>query len=813
MRTKTLVMCTAVHAALAGMGNVYAAAESNTTASSSGMEEVIITARKTEESAQVVPVSVVALSSEGLTKAAVLSVQDLRSSVPGLYVASNSQGGAPTFSIRAAKEDNGTQKTVTAYIGDMPVATTYSIANMVYDMQSISVLKGPQGTLFGANSTGGAVIFRPNTPSNKFEGYADVGIGNYDRSTFQGMINIPVNDILQVRLAGEVVDQHKGFFKNRIASYGNSEIANDKHESARLTVKLKPSSDWEHNLLLSYFNEDDQPYGDVIGALRSRYNYTTFLGGLQIPVDYRLAGNNYVLDRQNVLYNAPTFRKNKITEMVYTLDHEISTNASFKTVIGYEDAQLNYAINNDSSRFDAVDGHSQQWIKQWTIEPSVDWKTDDGRLRNKTGLFISEKKWRYGNAYTVIGLPWDFSGFGGPGSFVAGLVNQFYPLETHSMYNTIDKSHAIYTQFSYDLSKELTATLGLRYTWDRGTYTGAERLTFGVANQKLSGLFFAGNCGTGNTTYPSYDPATCTGGAALKTQAPSFTFTLEDKFNDRSMAYATIRSGYLRGGFNNNSQPAVTGVDYTYKPEKVVDFETGLKSDWNLWGRPIRTNLAVFYASYKDQQRIQNGTTASGTTFNGATNAGASTIYGLDLDVVLEFNDYLEGALGWNHLESEYTKFNAIVNIPGKYAYADLAGQQMSQAPKDVVNFSLTAKWPLPSEVGKVSSTLGYYWTDKSQARDSPTLNCNTDSSGKCISVVAGEDFTVYDKLAAYDIWNFTTSWKGIMGSNFDANFWVKNLMDKRYFTFKNNQMLQFGYASFTYGPPRTLGLNVRYNF
>ena len=270
MRTKTLVMCTAVHAALAGMGNVYAAAESNTTASSSGMEEVIITARKTEESAQVVPVSVVALSSEGLTKAAVLSVQDLRSSVPGLYVASNSQGGAPTFSIRAAKEDNGTQKTVTAYIGDMPVATTYSIANMVYDMQSISVLKGPQGTLFGANSTGGAVIFRPNTPSNKFEGYADVGIGNYDRSTFQGMINIPVNDILQVRLAGEVVDQHKGFFKNRIASYGNSEIANDKHESARLTVKLKPSSDWEHNLLLSCFNEDDQHYGVVIGVLRSR---------------------------------------------------------------------------------------------------------------------------------------------------------------------------------------------------------------------------------------------------------------------------------------------------------------------------------------------------------------------------------------------------------------------------------------------------------------------------------------------------------------------------------------------------------------
>lgn len=162
MKRKTLVMCTAVHAALAGMANVHAAPASSATTAASGIEEVIVTARKTEESVQAVPVSVNALSADSIQKQAILSVADLRSSVPGLYIGTNPQGGAPTFAIRAAKADNGTSDTVTAYVGDMPVTSTRAVGNMVYDMQSISVLKGPQGTLFGANSTGGAIIFRPD---------------------------------------------------------------------------------------------------------------------------------------------------------------------------------------------------------------------------------------------------------------------------------------------------------------------------------------------------------------------------------------------------------------------------------------------------------------------------------------------------------------------------------------------------------------------------------------------------------------------------------------------------------------------------
>ena len=140
--------------------------------------------------------------------------------------------------------------------------------------------------------------------------------------------------------------------------------------------------------------------------------------------------------------------------------------------------------------------------------------------------------------------------------------------------------------------------------------------------------------------------------------------------------------------------------------------------------------------------------------------------------------------------------------------------QPMSQTPKDVVNLSGTVKWPVASSTGSISSTLSYYWTDKTTHHDSPTFGCTPNASGFCSGPSsAAVDFRELDKVPAYDLWNFTTSWKGIMGSNFDADFWVKNLTDKKYVTYGSNQMLQYGYATYFYGNPRTFGLNVRYNF
>ena len=781
-------------------------------AATAGIEEVIITARKTEESAQTVPVSVSALSSAALEKQAVLSVADLRSAVPGLFVAANSQGGAPTFAIRAAKGDNGTSDTVTAYIGDMPVTTTRAVGNMVYDMQSISVLKGPQGTLFGANSTGGAIVFRPNMPTDTFEGYVQLGIGDYERQSFQGAINLPISDTVQLRLAGEWVDRSKGFQKNITPTNGNTEMGTDKHESFRAILRIKPSAALTNDLMFNYFHQDDQMRQEHLEAVRGPY------ANSGTTVDWRAAGVTPFNNIKTVaLGTSPTWNKAKITDIVDTLTYDINDNFSFKAVLGYEKAELDTFQDNDTTVKDGVNGRTTHNIEQWTFEPSLDYKSDDGRLRNKTGMYMSGLKKQTGNSYTVLDLPY-------------AVKPVFFPVQSNGFYWRDFDSHAVYTQFSYDLTKELTATLGLRYTWDKASYKASNRtgFAFNSATRQtpaafgpiaISGQFHTGPCAGGLATYKNYNAANCTGEQDLKSQAPSFTFTLEDKFAERSMVYATLRGGYLVGGFNNQVFTPDRGGQ-KFEAEKVVDFETGVKSDWDLWNRPIRTNLAVFYSNYKNMQRVQNGQSTdpvSGavTTYIAVQNAGAATAYGFDLDVTYEPTDNLTLNAGWNHIESEYTKYQGPINIPSVTAFVDLSGHQLSQTPQDVVTLSGTYKWPLASDVGTVSSTLSYYWTDKTEHHDSPTYHCTPNAAGLCASgpSSAAADFRQYDILPAYDIFNFTTSWKGIMGSNFDADIWVKNLTDKKYKTYGSNQMLQYGYATYWYGDPRTFGLNVRYNF
>lgn len=789
-------------------------------ASTSAIEEVIITARKTEESAQVVPVSVTALSTDMLQKQAVLDVQDLRTSVPGLFITTGSQGGAPVFTIRAAKGASGVTDTVTAYVGDMPMASTRAVANMVYDMQSISVLKGPQGTLFGANATGGAIIFRPNMPSNEFEGYAQVGIGNYNRSSFQGMINVPINDVVQMRLAGEVVDRDKGFQKNLTPTNGNAEMGTDRHESLRFGLSIKPNAAFQNDLTVDYFHEDDQPYQDILVALRGPYTASG------TTVDWAAAGYKVSPNSHTVSIGpSPTWNRAKIWGAVDTATYDISDTASLKAVLGYQDIRLDTFQDNDTTPKAVVNGRTADNLQRWTFEPSMDLKSDDGRFRNKTGLFFSYLKRNTGNSYTVQGLPY-------------AVAPATAPTQSNGYYKRESRSHAIYTQFAYDLTKELTASLGLRYTWDTGKYKAENRLGFGVnfatglatvfpipltsalvpgASVAQVGNFHTGYCSApalqnpGLSAYQNFNAQACTGEQSIKSQAPSFTFTLEDKFAERSMIYATLRGSYLVGGVNNQVFTA-GGFGQTYKPEKVVDFETGMKSDWDLWGRPIRTNLAVFYINYKGQQRSVNGT-ANGLTFIAVQNAGASTAYGLDFDGTYEVTDNLALNASWNHIESEYTAFNSALSIPNTVASVDLSGQQMAQTPKDVVNLSVTAKWPLSSNVGNVSSTLTWFWTDKTKSSDNPTYSC-VPVNGFCTGPSSpAVDFRSLDILPAYDLWNFTTSWKGMMGTAFDADLWIKNLTDKKYRTGISNQMLQFGYAAAPYGHPREFGLNIRYNF
>jgi len=791
------------------------------------IEQIMITARKVEESQQSVPVSVTALSAKDLESNAVLSIDDLQTNMTGLIVAPNFQGGMPTFSIRGAKEDNGTSAKVSVYIDDVAVWSTLSAANMMYDLSSVDTLKGPQGTLFGANSTAGAVIIRPNKPTANFEGYAEVGAGNWNRKQFQGMVNIPFSEAVMLRIAGDVV-RRDGFEKNISPGASPSRLDDDRHESGRVTLRIKPSTNFVNDILADYFHKDQQPNNAITVATRGSYagyplpDPESRILNLDATDSAGKAGGPLGCGAYGVC--PPTWDKATTWGIQDVASFDFNDDVTFKNVLAYRKDKTDYYARDTSLPFTSIHGRTFHDSKKWSEEASVHIDALDKRLRSQAGVYFERQDLDTGNAFALFWVPGITPAT--LASLPAGALP--VPLQQNNFYTRKFDERAVYGQTSYDLSKELTVTLGVRYSWDKGDYTiqprsltGSGGDVFGTtatanaqgtgANPVLfnyGGDFFAGGLAACNVNgslmkYDNPDPSTCTAHKSQTSRAPSFNFTLEDRFADTSMVYASLRGGYIRGGFNNN---APVPQNQTFKPEKVTDFEVGIKSDWELWNRPIRTNLDVFYGNYKNLQSSQVGSYvpspgAAPVTYIAVFNAGASTFYGTDLEIKYQPLDHLSLGLNWTHLEAEFTNFCGVLPINSQ-GCIDLAGKAPGQTPKDTINLSTTLSWPLAANLGRVSSTVTYFWRDDSTARDVPTVD-----------IASGQSYTQYDKLPAFSLINFTTDWKDIFGSNVDAQFWVRNLTDKLYTVYITNQLYLSGNAAANYGPPREIGVNLRYNF
>jgi outer membrane receptor protein involved in Fe transport len=243
-------------------------------------------------------------------------------------------------------------------------------------------------------------------------------------------------------------------------------MGTDKHESARVILRIKPSRDFTNDFEYDYFHQNDQlPQQDYLVGVRNNYTYRLF-NAIPLTINYAAYGITPNTGKTVRLDSLPIWNKAKINNYIDTATYDISDHATFKAVLGFQDLDLDTSQANNGSPATGPHGRTEHKIKKWTFEPSLDLKSEDGRLRNKTGLFFSDTKIDTGNSYMVFGFPIDRAVT--PAGLVAAAAN-LAPGLSINFYKREFKSHAIYTQFSYDLTKELTATLGLRYTWDKAT--------------------------------------------------------------------------------------------------------------------------------------------------------------------------------------------------------------------------------------------------------------------------------------------------------------------------------------------------------
>lgn len=758
-------------------------------ASSDQLDDIVVTARKIAESSQSLPITVNALDSKDIARKVVLNVQDLQLVTPGLTISNNATGGSPVFAIRGTATEIGIDGGVALYFNDVPLISTVGMVNAFYDVSTVEVLKGPQGTQFGTNTTGGTITVRTNLPTKDVEGYLKAGYGNYNRRELEGVVNLPVNDVLSFRVAGNYV-KRDGYVNNPVgAGAVPDRLSNENHYSLRGTMLMR-SGPVESVLIVDYYNRDEAQPGYVPLAF----------GPSALGVNPALLGGR--TGNRSTVYmgpnpsgiQTPSFGKSDLYGVQHRVNIDVSDNLTFRNVIGFRHDNNTTSEEPSGTALYIVNVYNNTKIDQWNDDVTLRYSALENRLRLSLGGYISLQDKTQGiNVNAVQSLYEAF--FGAP------LVTAIRNYERHKI-----NSKAVYFNGEFDITRTLGISGGVRYNWDHVS----SRVSASQANGILPivGPKFLPDAAVPCTAlalagYADKNLDLCFARRAKSFKAPSWNIVLTNKFSRDVLAYIKASHGYLAGGTNFT----IREVPF-FEPETTTMFEGGLKADWRLGGRPVRTNVAVYYGRTTNKQVNYNANYDDGFSAYGVFNAAKLEVYGLDLEARYSPLPHLtlDGSYNYIHAEFKDFRFPAVGgNGDGKTGATlvpavDLSGATPAQTPKHQVNAAITYEWPVDPKSGVLSTTIsGYYTSTISQTNVFAPYNASFGQK--------------YNELKGYFLASASLNWKHVLGSPVSGQLWVRNIFDKEYITFQNAQFQAFGFSTALFGAPRTFGASATIEF
>ena len=722
---------------------------------STGLEEIIVTARRREENAQKVPIAITTISPQVMQDNNITTIQDIQFLVPSLTASTGNVGQRDSLNVAIRGQGYGSiagQPAVAMYLNEVPIPTDYDgqIAGgpgLLFDLENAEVLKGPQGTLFGRNTMGGAVLLQSARPTDDFGGRIQVGLGNYNDRELDGAINLPIIDnVLLTRIAFN--EQIRDGFTHVLSMPGypnGTDLDNRDTKSVRGTVTFRPVAGVQNDTIVTYQDYTSHGSADFLTSVdtspagTANSTYPTLLAQLaqqqalgartHIPIDTNLNGTGgSLLVAQN------------ITKV------DFNDQLTFRNIFGFDRARFNYLANlfgTDLPIFNAV--RDQYPVNQVTDEMQILGKSFGGRLDWVAGAFYSDQSPPSADEFPRLslqvllppGTPQDVANSDG------GRRLQI-------------RSKALFTQGTYDLSDFISGlkfTAGVRYTWD---YREDSSQTVGSA------------------LISDAPPA--------NSRAPTWTAALEYQVVPDTSVYFTSRRGYRAGGSTSATNEGGGVVVFPFTPEYVTDFEVGVKSDWKIGDVPIRTNLDVYYQDYSDIQVNQQVAypDAVGGYVNITTNAAAARLWGSELEAWVILTKNLQIGLNASYLSFQYTKFGAGVDAAGL-----IAGESANRIPREV---GLNGRYTLPvsEALGEVSLRTNWHWQTHYG------------------------DFLGSNQIPAYSLLNFSLNWDKIGSSPVDAQLFVSNALNKAY---ESGGIGFLGVSEVTYGDPRLYGMRFTYRF
>ena len=740
------------------------------------IEEIVVSARRREESLQDVPVAVSAFGAQQIKERGIATEADIQMSTPGLMVRATNSSNQLNFSLRGQSIDafSYSAPAVLAYVNEVQAGGV--AASAFFDMASLQVLKGPQGTLFGRNATGGAVLYQTQEPEEEFSGYLKATGGSYSNRQIEGAINVPITDSFYARLAG-LTRSRDGWQKNRLDGTRLAEIDTD-----NVRLSLRYAGDKLDNTFVGYgAHHKGRPEGLKIRnaydigqtnngvPLISATGVALYPDGITSSAIFNPADNPGVINAgftglQDFLerQEGADFRdvyndinaKNDIEQALYsnTTSYDISDNVTVKNIIGYNKVESYQPTDIDGSPFmilqngDESGAFGYQYdTEQMSNEFQVSGTAMDDKLDFIVGLFASKETFR-NDIPLKVAADYVTAAEPAPGLF-------FYDFETE------DESRAIFLQGTYAFTESLNFTAGYRHTWEE------------INIKHLPGDLWGDLFGSQPTS--------------SKFDRPSWGFTLDYRINDENMVYVSQRGSWRAGGFNGvSASPDENGVyrSNSFDSEKTWDIEVGYKFSGYFAGAPMQLNLALYEQTVEDAQRTVYLNVSSITG-----NVKEAKVSGIELDAKFNPTDWLELGAAYAYTDAKFTDGRG--NIPG----FELEFGPYGDTPETTVSlYFLTS---LDTSLGEFTLRGDYYQASEAYFSSlSDTIIPDTE-------------------LDSYQLLNFRVALNEISGSSVSAVAFVRNATDEEYERGGLPLGATIGTNATIVGEPRTVGFELTYDF
>ncbi len=743
------------------------------------LEEIIVTAQKREQSLQDTPISLTAIGSSALEAMRFTDISDLSGNVPNMMIRQSAgDASGATISMRGTVTTNTNinfEPTVGVYLDGVFISKNTGALLDVVDLERIEVLRGPQGTLYGKNTIGGAINLVTRKPEDEFGIRAKVGVGNYEERLGMVTVNLPAIGTIGEglgKLSSKVtyrVYQRDGWVENdfvpgRFALPVSSDTLGEKDDTAaRVSLLWDANDTWSvsYDYDMSEMNRTP-PYLQLTNITPNGLFDPD--GALCSPVPTRNCYAYTGLDQ----YASKDRIKHGSNDHSFTADTRVEGHAAtiqgdeldwgslgdvtLRSITAYRSTNEHSLLDLDGSNIDIASFLRDVGYDVWSQEFQLIGKTDT--LDYVLGVYYLEEEAEVNNPGTFFGF---FRVFG-------ATIN---PVITQ--YGFDNSAAAVYGQVDWRPADEafdnrLKITVGGRFTGEEKDFHKLRVESNGRVSVPYTDV---------QDSYQDFSPM----------------LAISWDISEESTVYAKIAEGFKSGAFNHAATTVDTFRD-GFDPESLISYELGLKSRW--LDQRLQLNGAIFYSDYEDIQISNFKADPNAGNVSVIDNAGKANISGAELELVALLTEGLTLNASYGYLDGDYEEYK--VFVPALNTVVDVKDQrEFPMLSHNTANLALSYDRPL-GEVGDLQIRLSWSYID-----DMAMFAENSDSTYiDAYSLVSG-------RVA---IGNISMGADGAL----EVALWGKNLTDEEYF----NSGIDFGAFGFTvnqFGEPRTYGIELSYEF